>query len=209
MAVNQSSLLGNFLLPPAPLAVSLPLQEFIDLFPKSRRDDVTIPVLYRELQKQRSQDIERVKQNIAAEFKLGEAQQRHIRRVRQVRRQQHTETDLGELAMDLKVQPLLVSSKHITKSRQLFPEHAGERHHRVHNGQTLAPEMARASKEIKEELAEMEEQAQSMLKTLGMSIGDFSDLRYGRFTKTPGGTDDDLANEVIESLRRIQQLINA
>lgn len=103
MVVTESSLLSSFLLPPAPLAVSLSLRQFTELFPKSRRDDATIPALYCELQKQRAQDIERVKQNIAAEAKLGESQQRQISRIRQARLRQEVGNDAAELAMEAKV----------------------------------------------------------------------------------------------------------
>ena len=103
MAVTESSLLTSFLLPPAPLSVSLTLQQFTELFPKSRQDDEAIPALYRELQKQRAQDIDRVKQNIAAEVKVGEMQQRHIKRIRQARLQQQSGDDGMELNMEAKV----------------------------------------------------------------------------------------------------------
>jgi len=106
MAVTESSLLTSFLLPPAPLTVSLSLPQFTELFPKSRRDDASIPGLYRELQKQRAQDIERVKQNIVAEAKLGESQQRHIMRIRSARLRQDLGTDAEELAMEAQVRYL-------------------------------------------------------------------------------------------------------
>lgn len=101
--MTESSLLTSFLLPPAPLTVSLSLQQFAELFPKSRREDVSIPSLYRELQKQRAQDIERVKQNIAAEAKLGESQQRYIKRLRSARLRQDLGTDAEELTMEAQV----------------------------------------------------------------------------------------------------------
>jgi centromere-localized protein 2 len=107
MAVTESSLLANFLLPPAPLAISVSLQQFTELFPKSRQEDATIPSLYRELQKQRAQDIERVKQNIAAEIKHGELQQRHIRRIRRTRLRQELGGDTAELALEAKVRVFL------------------------------------------------------------------------------------------------------
>ena len=105
MPVTEASLLTGFLLPAASLGVALSLQQFTELFPKSRRDDEMIPALYRELQKQRAQDVERVKQNIAAEVKLGELQKRHIMRVRQARLQQQQQSgnDEGELSMEAKV----------------------------------------------------------------------------------------------------------
>ena len=52
----------------------------------------------------------------------------------------------------------------------------------------------------------MEAEAQAILKELQTTIGDLSDLRYGRFNKTPGADEGDVATEVLESLQRIQQL---
>lgn len=192
MAVTETSLLTSFLLPPAPLAVSLSLQQFTELLPKSRRDDVVIPALYRELQKQRAQDVERVKQNIAAEAKLGQSQQRHIRRIRQARLRQQGGDDTDELTMEAK----------------LFPENADEQQREAHTINTVLPEIEQAELDLRAELGDMEREAESMRKELQATIGDLSDLRYGRFTKTPGATGGDLATEVVESLQRIQQLVN-
>jgi len=72
--------------------------------------------------------------------------------------------------------------------------------------ETLLPEMEHASQDMEEELSEIEAEAQSALKELQATVGDLSDLRYGRFSKTPGGNDSDVALEVVESLKRIQQL---
>lgn len=103
MAVTESTLLSSFLLPPASLSVSLSLLQFTELFPKARQSDAVIPVLYRELQQQRAQEIARVRQNIASEAKRGEAQQRQIRRVRQARLHQELEEDGVELEMEAQV----------------------------------------------------------------------------------------------------------
>ena len=72
--------------------------------------------------------------------------------------------------------------------------------------ETLLPEMEHASQDMEEELSEIEAEAQSALKELQATVGDLSDLRYGRFSKTPGGIDSDVTLEVVESLKRIQQL---
>jgi centromere-localized protein 2 len=66
--------------------------------------------------------------------------------------------------------------------------------------------MEQASEDMEEEVAEMEKEAQIILADIQTTIGDLSDLRYGRFSKTPGATGCDLSTEVLESLRRIQQL---
>jgi centromere-localized protein 2 len=102
------------LLPAATLAISLSLQQFTELFPKSRQKDAAIPALYRELQKQRAQDIKRVKHNVAAEVKHGESQQRHIGRIRQVRLRQELGGDVAELSLEAKVRHFcLLTINHI------------------------------------------------------------------------------------------------
>jgi centromere-localized protein 2 len=69
--------------------------------------------------------------------------------------------------------------------------------------------MEQATQDLEEEIAELERDSQGLLGELQTTIGDLSDLRYGRFSKTPGTSDGDLASEVMESLQRIQQLSQA
>ncbi|KIW06447.1 uncharacterized protein PV09_02891 [Verruconis gallopava] len=190
MTVTESSLLSNFLLPPAPLSVSLSLQRFTELFPKSRQDDPAIQALYRELQKQRAQDIERVKQNISVEVKHGESQQRHIKRIRQARLKQAVGDDAVELAMEAK----------------LFPEYANEQLREPFTVDSAVAEMHLAGKDLTEEIVDLENEIKATLASLQTTVGNLSDLRYGRFSKTPGSSDQDLSTEVAEGLRRIQQL---
>lgn len=89
---------------------------------------------------------------------------------------------------------------------QLFPESADDQQREAHSIETLIPEMGYASKAMEEELNEMDVEAQAILKELQATVGDLSDLRYGRFSKTPGANGGDVAFEVVQSLQRIQQL---
>ncbi|KAK3044005.1 hypothetical protein LTS18_002429, partial [Coniosporium uncinatum] len=82
MAPTESSILSNFLLPPAPLSSIISFQKFRDLFPGAQRDNPQIAVLYRELQHQRAIDSDDVKRNIATEVKGGEKQRREVVRAR-------------------------------------------------------------------------------------------------------------------------------
>lgn len=66
--------------------------------------------------------------------------------------------------------------------------------------------MEQAAQDMEQEIAELQNEAQDILRELRTSVGDLSDLRYGRFSKTPGENDSDLATEVLQSLSRIQQL---
>jgi centromere-localized protein 2 len=66
--------------------------------------------------------------------------------------------------------------------------------------------MEQAIEDIEEEIAELDKGIEATLADVQATIGDLSDLRYGRFSKTPGASARDLSTEVVESLRRIQQL---
>lgn len=104
MAPNESSILSNFLLPPAPLPVVISLAEFTELFPTAQRSDPQIGILYRELQHQRAMDADGVKHNIAAEVKRGEIQRREVVRSRRREERQHVEAGgQRELQMDFAV----------------------------------------------------------------------------------------------------------
>jgi len=95
MAPSESSILRNFLLPPAPLPVALPFDQFKDLFPRSLQSNPKLQELYRELQNQRAIDIDDVKRNIEAEVKKGELQRREIIRARR-KSQEAAVKELGQ-----------------------------------------------------------------------------------------------------------------
>lgn len=82
MPPSESSILRGFLLPPAPLPVALPFEQFKGLFPRPLQSNPKLQDLYRELQRQRAIDIDDVKRNIEVEVKKGEQQRREVIRAR-------------------------------------------------------------------------------------------------------------------------------
>jgi centromere-localized protein 2 len=82
MPPTESQILTSFLLPPAPLPTSIPLEKFTSLFSTSQQNDPAITALYRELQSQRNEDISTVRKNIEAECQRGAKQIREMRRER-------------------------------------------------------------------------------------------------------------------------------
>ena len=103
MAPTESTILTNFLLPPAPLPTILSLQKFTGLFPKAQRSNPQVKYLYRELQHVRALDIDEVKQNIAQEVKIGEKQRREVVRARRRADKEEME-DVNEREVEMEAQ---------------------------------------------------------------------------------------------------------
>ena len=104
MAPSESSILRNFLLPPAPLPVALPFDQFKDLFPRTLQANPGVVALYRELQHQRAIDMDDVKRNIESEVKNGEFQRREVLRARKKSQEaQMKDVDQCELMMEAEV----------------------------------------------------------------------------------------------------------
>lgn len=67
MAPTESTILSNFLLAPAQLPTIISMDEFKALFPLQHRSSAQVRSLYRDLQRQRSNVVEVVSENIAEE----------------------------------------------------------------------------------------------------------------------------------------------
>jgi centromere-localized protein 2 len=77
---NETTILTNVLLAPAPLPTIIPPARFTALFPAPARANPQIDVLYRELQHQRALLMDRVAAHIVAESDRGAAQRRDMAR---------------------------------------------------------------------------------------------------------------------------------
>jgi centromere-localized protein 2 len=62
--------------------------------------------------------------------------------------------------------------------------------------------MEQASAEIEAQIATMEAESTAVLAQIRSSIGDLSDLRYGRFAKTPGAGEG-IRKDVLTTLKRL------
>src|ERR1700744_55512 len=74
----------------------------------------------------------------------------------------------------------------------------------IHTERSIVQEMETACVDLEEEIAEMEQEASTLLEELRTAVGDLSDLRYGRFTKASDSTD--LGEDVIQSIKRLQEV---
>lgn len=73
-----------------------------------------------------------------------------------------------------------------------------------HTPHTLAPSLSSAQKALEAEVASLEEETKIIHEEMKVTVGDLSDLRYGRFQKTPGANTD-LRDEVLEALEKVKE----
>ncbi|MCJ1414268.1 hypothetical protein MMC32_000594 [Xylographa parallela] len=162
---TEFSLLTRLLLPPASLSTILTLQEFTALFPIVVRSSPQIPLLYRDLQHQRALQIDAVRKNIAAEAKRGDTMKREVIRTR--RREEREGPRLGlNVEEAVGMEELLEIIGSTGKSHTLA---------------SILPELDTACSDLEAEITELEDQAGTVLSEMQRTVGELSDLRYGKF----------------------------
>lgn len=82
MSSQETKILADFLLTPAPLRDFITLREFTDIFPRAHRGNPAVQDIYRELQRLREKDIELVRRDIADEVKRSKQLRREYARER-------------------------------------------------------------------------------------------------------------------------------
>ncbi|GME49118.1 cnl2 nkp2 family protein [Neofusicoccum parvum] len=198
MAPSESSILSDFLLPPAPLPTILSLRQFTELFPRAHQSNPAIPKLYRELQHQRAIDTDDVKRNIAAECKRGERQAREVARAR--RRDEAADSAVAGLTRREEIDVRMEEDLHGRAGASAENGTIGAKKRAV---DTVVDNMELAEQDIEQEIAEIEREAEGVLADLKNVVGDLSDLRYGRFNKSAAGGEE-LGQETLDSLRQLQ-----
>ncbi|KAL3452502.1 Cnl2/NKP2 family protein-domain-containing protein [Aspergillus insuetus] len=188
MAPSEPSILANFLLAAASLPTILSLKQFTELFPKRLRTHPHIRVLYRELQQLREQDMDIVNENIDREVRQGESQKAELRKsIAKTGIDGADPNDQREMDMDV----------------QLFgPTSASS--DQVHSVSSLLSAMETASASVEHEIAAVDEEAAALLSELNSTVGDLSDLRYGKMHGSVGATDDEVVSEAIRGLVNLE-----
>ncbi|CAG8042330.1 unnamed protein product [Penicillium salamii] len=189
MAPTEESILENFLLAPAPLPTVMSLQKFTEMFPKRLRSHPHIRTLYRELQQVREQDMDRVNENIDSEINQGEQQRADLRKATQAPGVEASNAE-EQREMDLDV--------HLFGQAPTAP---GD----YHSVASLLAEMEAASANIEHEIASIDEEAAIILEKLQTTVGDMSDLRYGKL-QGPAGTAEDMASQAIQGLQNLEDV---
>jgi centromere-localized protein 2 len=188
MAPSEESILSNFLLSPAPLPTVMSLQKFTELFPKRLRGHPHIRAIYRELQQVREQDMDRVNESIDNEIKQGEKQRAELRKAILASGVEASNSEeQREVDMDL----------------HMFGQPPSAVPGDYHSVTSLLAAMETASANIENEITGIDQEAAKILAHLDATVGDMSDLRYGKL-QGPAGTAEDMASEAIKGLQNLE-----
>lgn len=190
MAPSEETILSNFLLAPSPLHMVISLKRFTELFPRRLQSHPQVKVLYRELQQLRAQDIDLVKENVDREIRKGETQKEELRAARAATGVSGMR-DSDQREMDIDVQLFGQTSNGATDNR--------------HTLASFLPEMEAACASLEKEIESTETEGASILEELKATVGELSDLRYGKFNKLSEG---EVADEAVAGLRELEDACN-
>ncbi|CAI7631750.1 unnamed protein product [Penicillium glandicola] len=136
----------------------------------------------------REQDMDRVNESIDNEIKQGEKQRAELRKAILATGVEASNSEQREMDMDLHLfgQPPTVPGDY-------------------HSVASLLAEMETASANIEHEIAGIDQEAAKILAQLNTTVGDMSDLRYGKL-QGPASTAEDVASEAIKGLQNLEDV---
>ncbi|KAI1076418.1 Cnl2/NKP2 family protein-domain-containing protein [Whalleya microplaca] len=184
MATTEGTILRNYLLLPARLPTIISLQEFTSMFPKSQQSSPQVRALYRDLQQQRNAVVDSVSQNIDAAVKQGKALRREVIKARR-------EAELEEQDDEIEIERTLFGSTSTTQQLK------------QHSLLTILPDMDDAAADMEQEIRQMEQEEAALLESVKQTVGNMSDLRYGRLANPK------LKAEILDGLQGIQDVCEA
>ena len=94
MANAETAILNNYLVVPSQLPAFVSLKEFTELFPRAHRTSPLIRTLYRDLQAQRNETVDRISSHIEIEVKSSKALRQAVVRARRQEQTQDAEEDI-------------------------------------------------------------------------------------------------------------------
>lgn len=180
--------MSNFLLSPASLPSAMTLEQFTELFPRRLRSNPQIRSLYRELQQLREQDMNHVNENIDQEARQGEQQKAELREA------------LSQAGVDGKSQD---DQREIDLDTQMYGDSSSASADDFHSVASLLTAMESACDTIEQEIDHVDKSASSLLADLNATVGDLSDLRYGKM-QGPGGDANEVVDEAIKGLKNLE-----
>ena len=202
---TETSILQSYLLPPTSLPNIMSFSQFQQLFPASTRTHPHIKTLYRDLQFLRSVDADVVRENINTEARKSTAIRREMLRGMQAERKsdlpqgrkRKREDDGRRTAPEIEV----------AIDVQIFgPSGMLPNHDRYHDAESLLAEMETACSALEREGEIFRQEADTTLAAMQTTVGNLSDLRYGKFAKIAGSEiGDGLERSVVQSLKALEQ----
>lgn len=160
MAPTESAILENFLLIPSQLPAIIAPHDFTALFPRAHQSSPSVRTLYRDLQSQRSVITDEVAANIQAEARRSKTLRRAaVRTQREIKAQEY--------------------DRELERERMLFGDASGLEAPK-HSLHSILPELEITIDELEAEVETLEKEEAHLRQSLSQTIGNLSDLRYGR-----------------------------
>ncbi|KAK4202570.1 Cnl2/NKP2 family protein-domain-containing protein [Triangularia verruculosa] len=178
MAPTEQAILSNYLLIPAQLPAIISLEEFTGFFPRQLQASPHLRSLYRDLQSQRNAVVDAVAEEIQAEARQGRALRRHVMKARR-------EAEAQEQDDELDIERMLGT----------LPDSQNPKH----GLQSILPSLEDAISELESQLQLIQSEEASLLSSVQKTVGDLSDLRYGRLANPK------LPEQVLEGLQGLQE----
>ncbi|KAK4656206.1 hypothetical protein QC762_309265 [Podospora pseudocomata] len=178
--ITETTILTNYLLIPAQLPAIISLQEFTSLFPKPMQHSPHIRTLYRDLQSQRNTLLDTISEEISSQARQGKALRRHVLKAGREAQAQAQEQD-DEIDIERMLGTLPPSQN------------------KNHTLQSILPPLQDAISELESQLQLLRSEEASLLASVQKTVGDLSDLRYGRLANPK------LPEQVLEGLQGLQE----
>ncbi len=197
-AATEAQILKSYLLNPASFPTIITLDEFTDLFPTNQQSHPQVKLLYRDLQFLRTVDTDLVEENIAKECRDGERQRREMYQA--LHQQPHlSQKNSGQLNgdKDIQVDEVLYGQ---TGS---VPKKKGG-----HTKESLFNEMEETIRYLEVDGVVAKREADKLLGQVRETVGNLSDLRYGKFARV-SGADNGVEEEVVKGLKGLEDAVNA
>ncbi|KAK1754615.1 Cnl2/NKP2 family protein-domain-containing protein [Echria macrotheca] len=183
MAPTEAKILNNYLLLPAQLPAIISLDEFIALFPRSLQSSPHIRSLYRDLQSQRNAVVDSVADEIEAEVKQGKAIRRAARRAKH-------DAEARDFDEEVEIEKMISGSAPGAQNLKYTLE-------------TIVPDLESAVGKLEGELQRLEQQEAALMESVQQTVGNLSDLRYGRLGN------NQLRDQVLDGLANLEATCTA
>ncbi|PHH60518.1 hypothetical protein CDD81_1565 [Ophiocordyceps australis] len=186
---SEADILTKYLLQPAPLTAIVSSEQWAALFPRSLRVSAASQLrsLLRDLQSQRNAAvIDSVAVNIAAEARRGAAMRAEVLRLRQADdAETKGNSNDGEVDMEVALFGQVASAVDAPLPRYSLV--------------SIVPELDGAADALEAEIKQLEQQEQALLASVKQTVGDLSDLRYGKLANIK------LIQDLVDGLDAMQQ----
>jgi centromere-localized protein 2 len=197
VAATEAQILKSYLLNPASLPTIITFEEFQDLFPAGQQDHPEVELLYRDLQFLRTVDTDLVSENIAKECRDGERQRREMYRALHQQpelSQQNRIRSNGE--KDVQADDILYGQTGSVPKKKS-----------MHTKESLIKEMEETIKYLEVDSLVARRESGKLLNQMRETVGNLSDLRYGKFARI-SGADSGVEAEVVKGLKGLEDALN-